>query len=78
MLAEQPSNRPAFWPVEWTIIPEPGLIEDGEFIRKPNNNYQRWLRKNCCSHYDYITDNNGRRFFAFESLDEALLFKLTF
>lgn len=78
VLSEQPLNRPAFWPSSWYIVPEPGTIESNVFTGKINNNYLGWLRKNCHSPYDYIHDSVGRRIFAFESDEEAVLFKLTF
>lgn len=78
VLAEHPPNRSAFWPLTWTLVPEPGTLDGAEFLRKPDTNYPRWLRKNCGSRYDYIIEDSGRRIFAFESVDEALLFKLTF
>lgn len=78
VLSEQPRNRPTFWSADWYLVPEPGKLENGMFTSKPDTNYPKWLRENCRQPYDYSMDETGRRIFAFESDEEAILFKLTF
>lgn len=77
--ADQFNNRPAFWPIGWAMVPEPGTLESGKFQCKyPSSAFMIWLRKNCKKRFDYVTEGSMRKIFAFESVDEAVMFKMSF
>ena len=67
-----PSNRPAFWPEHWTLVIEQTAQDMGEI------HMVKWMRENCAHRWDMAQDNLGQRIFAFESDEEAILFRLSF
>lgn len=72
VLDTSPTNKPCFWPDDWTIIVEESEEEFGDL------RMFAWARDNCEHRWDMEFDNLGRRIFAFESEDEAVLFRLSF
>ena len=76
VLAAQKQNRPAFWPLDWTILPEPHTENNGMGLGEVN--FYAWFRKNCCHQWEIGSDMLGRRIFAFEDDGEATLFLLSF
>ena len=67
-----PSNKPAFWPLDWTLVIEERAESMGEI------HMVKWMRENCCHRWDMTHDGLGQRIFAFESEEEAVLFRLSF
>jgi hypothetical protein len=77
VLLQQERNKPAFWPESWTLLLEPNSQNGGVGISKDVNLFA-WFRNNCEHQFDISYDLEGRRVFAFESDEEATLFRMTF
>lgn len=77
VLRQQAQNKQSFWPDDWSIVLEPGTQNGGEGLPSDVNIYA-WFRSNCCHRFDISYDGLGRRVFAFESDEEAALFRLSF